>query len=253
MQARRILLTKTSAIINVTDIFAAFFLAAISFYYDKIESAVHANGCSSLLTLLSPNAEARPTSPFLTVFEPFIYHGVNLLCGRYESRIPVRRTTFAQMVQYINELQRTGAQPVIYQSLPLEAVHNYLSSLLTVSFCRFRYIAINELDHNIDREALVQSLMEYIEVTLEDPEFHSALARMESSFGILQNSDEQSYVKYDLAQLHTVEFLRAVLEATSIMAGLHSPKAMETAANILSSLRLQAPPPRIFYESKPRN
>ena len=91
--------------------------------------------------------------------------------------------------------------------------------------------------------------MEYIRGTLRDPDFRDALAVMDSSFRTQQGPEKLSFVKYDLAVMQTVEFLLAVLEATSTLAGLHSLKATEVAANLLSSLRLRPPLPRSFYET----
>lgn len=246
-QARRIFIRKleTGGVIEAADIFAAFILAFLFLDRDQNESAVHANGCNSMIMHLSASAKTRPISHLFAVFEPFICDRINVLRTRYHSSIPARRTTFSEMVRYIGELRRTGARFDIYESDSMNAIHDYLNCLLRISFNSFRYIAIYEFHRNYDRKSFVERLVEYIKLNIEDQDFRRAV-------DLMTNSDER-FIPYDFAQLQTVDYLLVVLEATSIFEGFWSPKATEAATNLLSRLRSQAPLPRCLYEGDPRN
>ena len=242
VQARRRLIFKLQPPNHVVDadVFASHILAWVALCQNsRKEALVHARGCISMMNDLLP---ARVSSNLLTLFAPLILDHMNIVLASRD--VPTTTSSFAQRVPYYRELCRTGAPSEAWQSPLLETTYQFVRGAICVAAVTLKNIAIKE-KHSIDiieRLAAVKFLAQYIHSKLEDDGFQNTFTSLAQGLGNndLQEGErtpEQQLFEYQSIGKRSLEFVLAVIEGSTILQGLSSPKATTIAATIRSQLR----------------
>jgi hypothetical protein len=251
-QACRSLIKKLNypSQIEEADVFAAFLLAWLALQeldYTSTESGVHAKGCVALLTQLSQNAHTKSLSPLLELFEPFIWDGIFVISAAVRGEIantPKRITTFEQRVKYFVQLCWTGTPTEAWQSPTIEALHNQLGHLLSSLFCSLRYAAIKELAGDIEeRNNIVVDVVSYVKAAIDDHDMQEALSLREATLKatVERVTLDEQLSECQATEFHFVELLLSILEPSTCLQGLSSPRTTTLGAELLADLKSQRP------------
>ncbi len=223
------------------DVFAANLLGWVAYSSGSHEtdSSLHFAGSLGLLShvLESP----VPMSKELATYGPFVIDCANAWATR-NGGIPNRCTTFAQRVNYFEDLFRVDPTGNIWYSGVLEAANATLGNLMEISLRTVLNLARQEEDGPSSRIGLAAA-EQYIRPELGDPDLQTGLQAIFRSFqgvGTCHSTVEGQMITRVFHRLRCILLLFAVLEAPSIQLGVMTQKAQYLGRIVISFCRKQA-------------
>ena len=227
------------------DIYASNLLAWVAYSSGSHETDahVHFNGSMAMLALLlDPEYKKRcgEISPTLTTFGPFVIDCANAWAIRNGGTL-MRCTTFAQRVQYFDELFLVNPAGAWYSGV-LEAANATLGNLMEISLTTVLTLACSEEEEAFSRIG-VEEVEQYIRAELGDVDLQVGLQTIFRSFQgdmINHTTVEGQLITRVFHRLRCVLLLLAILEGPSIQLGVFTQKAQYLAKVVINFCRKQS-------------
>lgn len=226
---------------NEPEVFAANLLGWLAYSSGSHETDSHLHFNGSLGLLLHVLESQDSMSNDLATCGPFVIDCANAWATR-NGGIPNRCTTFAQRVNYFEDLFRVNPTSNIWYSGILEAANATLGNLMEISLRTVLDLARQEEDGPSSRLGLAVA-EQYVRAELGDPDLQAGLQAIFRSFqglGTGHSTVEGQMITRVFHRLRCVLLLFAVLEAPSIQLGVMTQKAQYLGRIVISFCRKQA-------------
>jgi len=211
-------------------LFTSFILAWCAYCENTDEFAVHASGCSRLLSIQSRSEWESDLS--MLVQDKLFW--MMVVCNK----VVLPYSPFRCRLRYFEHLKATANPPEAWQDGWMEAVNDGLCDILRLLLvCLYDFWKQESRGEYVGEVKL--ALIQFVQGYLADPDLNYTLATMKRQAQLSVLEEEKQVMELQFAVRATIELLLVLLQAGSIYNGFSSVEAQAQAVIFCNNIKDQ--------------